>query len=259
MSHQHLENFSGHRHLVIWLTARTAVSTRLFIKENMSRYYTTTRFRPECPTCGNALGHLEESYKRLQEQGKTPHQALEALGIQRPCCRVRALWPVVLPIGGFFLPYHEAAMQNYLGFKEVAPAPNLVILSLRRAVTGEYFLVSHVDEQGFIGKITEAGHHEPTEVTIKVAGEERNVVMKDESELTKECEVRIQTEPGEISRGFPFQIRQFNRGIEVDRVRSWFDLAPTQDKPDVIQGVEPDLEELMAQEIDEEPLVATME
>lgn len=229
----------------------------------MSRYYTTTRFRPECPTCGNALGHLEESYKRLQEQGKTPYQALEALGVQRPCCRVRALWPVVLPIGGFFLPHHEASMQNYLGFKEVAPPPNLVVLSLRRAVTGEYFLVSHVDEQGFVGKIVEGGLHEPTEIVVKTAGEERRIAMRDEAELVRECEVRIQTEPGEITRGFPFQIRQFNRDIEVDRVRSWFDLAPTDDKPEVVHAVEPNIDELlaMAEEpvSDEEQLVATGE
>lgn len=223
----------------------------------MSRYYTSTRFRPECPTCGNALGHLEESYKRLQEQGKTPHQALEALGVQRPCCRVRALWPVVLPIGGFFLPHGEAAMQNYLGIKEAAPAPNLVVLSLRRAVTGEYFLVSHVDEKGFVGRVVEGGHHEPTEIVVKSSGSDRRIVVGDEFQLTKGCEVRVQTEPGEISRGFPFQIRQFNRGIEVDRVRSWFDLAPQE--VEVVRGAEPSLEELMAIDSDEEQLVATAE
>src|SRR5690349_15003065 len=117
----------------------------------MARYYTSTRIRPQCPTCGNNLGQIEESFKRLQEQGKSPAQALDALGVERPCCRVRALWPVVLPLGGFYLPHHEAAMLNYLGLKEPTPQPNLVVLSLKKAATGEYFVISHADKDGFIG------------------------------------------------------------------------------------------------------------
>ncbi len=227
----------------------------------MSRYYTSTRFRPECPTCGNKLGQLEESFKRLQEQGKTPHEALESLGITRPCCRVRALWPVVLPLGGFYLPHHEAAMLNYLGFKEATPQPNLVILSLKRAVTGEYFLVSHVDAGGFIGKIANTMTHEPTEIVIKGSGEQRRVVMSEDLNLTRECAIRVQTEPGEITRGFPFETRAFRRDIEVDQVRSYFDLAPPEDQEaEVISGAEPKLEELMqaeAMDFADEPLVAT--
>lgn len=192
----------------------------------MAQYYTSTRFRPECPTCGNKLGQLEESYKRLLEQGKTPHDALDSLGIQRPCCRVRALWPVVIPIGGFYIPHHEASMLNYLGLKEAAPQPNLVVLSLVRAATGEEYIVSHVDKDGFIGQIATAKYREPTEVVIHGEGEQR-VLASNPDRLPGECTVRIQTEPGEITRGFPYETRAFRRGIAVDRVQSYFDLAPT--------------------------------
>lgn len=239
----------------------------------MAKYYTSTRFRPECPTCGNKLGQLEESFKRLQEQGKTPAQALESLGIERECCRVRALYPVVLPLGGFYLPHHEAAMLNYLGFKEPTPQPNLVVLSLRRAATGEHFLISHVDASGFIGEIANPATHEPTEIVLQGEGYQRHVVMRDETQLTNECQVRIQTEPGEISRGFPFETRAFRKDIEVDKVRSYFDLAPQEPAlpadeglvdsdidMEVVEGGEPTLAELIAAgEVEEgdEPLVTT--
>jgi DNA-directed RNA polymerase subunit N (RpoN/RPB10) len=225
----------------------------------MSRYYTSTRFRPSCPTCGNNLGQLEESFKRLQEQGKTPHEALEALGIERPCCRVRALWPVVLPLGGFYLPHHEAGMLNYLGFKEQTPQPNLAVISLRRAVTGEHFLVSHVDEKGFIGQVATPNSHQPTEVVIHGTGERKHIVLRDEEDLTQEATIRVQTEPGEITRGFPFETRAFRRDIEVDRVRSYFDLAPQEASmpDDVVQGKEVDLDDLIAaQQEDDEELIA---
>lgn len=185
----------------------------------MAKYFTSTRFRPECPTCGNKIGQLEESYKRLLEQGKTPHDALEALGIERPCCRVRALWPIVMPLGGFYLPHGEASMLNYLGIKEPTPQPNLVVMSLRRAANSEDFLVSHVDSNGFIGV-----RHEPTELVIAESGEGRKTHMQVISGLPRECEVRIQTEPGEITRGFPYETRAFRRDIQVDRVKSYFDL-----------------------------------
>lgn len=226
----------------------------------MAKYYSSTRIRPECPTCGNKIGQLEESFKRLQEQGKSPAEALEALDVQRPCCRVRVLWPVVLPVGAFYLPHHEAAMQNYLFLKEPPPQPNLVVLSLRRAATGENFIVSHVDQDGFIGEIASGALHEPTEIAIKVAGESRKIVMKDDSRLTQECSVRVQTEPGEITRGFPFETRAFRKDIEVNKIKSYFDL-PLEEQPDTIEGAPPpDIDQLIADEdyLDEdEPLVDT--
>ena len=94
--------------------------------------------------------------------------------------------------------------------------------------------------------------------------------MRDETQLTHEAEVRVQTEPGEITRGFPFETRAFRRDIEVDRVKSYFDLAPPEepnpdpereDEDDVVQGAEPQLDELIAageaEESEDEPLVAT--
>ncbi len=223
----------------------------------MSRYYTSTRFRPECPTCGNKIGQLEESFKRLQEQGKTPAEALQALGINRPCCRVRALWPVVLPLGGFYLPHHEASMLNYLGMKEPTPQPNLVILSLKRAANNHLFVNSHVDEHGFIGRIATTAPHETTDITIHSAGKDRKIVLRDECELNKECQIRVQTEPGEITRGFPFETRAFRRDIEVDRVRSYFDLPPEEEpvSPEPIPAAAPDV--YLDEGGEDEPLVAT--
>lgn len=230
----------------------------------MAKYYTSTRFRPTCPTCGNKIGQLEESYKRLMEQGKTPAAALDSLGIERPCCRVRSLWPVVMPLGAFYLPFGEASMLNYLGLKPADPQPNLVVLSLRRAATGENFIISHVDADGFIGRVATGTGHEPTEVVIGGIGETRKIVMRDSSQLAQECAVRVQTEPGEITRGFPFEIRAFRRDVQVDRVKSYFDLAPQElevPDEDIISGGEVKVEDLIAAEEnmsddEDEPLVA---
>lgn len=201
----------------------------------MAQYYSSTRFRPECPTCGTGIGQLEESYKRLLEQKKTPSDALDALGVTKPCCRARAVWSVVLPVGAFYLPHHEAGMLNYLGLKEPAPQPNLVVMSLRKAANGEHFIVSHVDKDGFIGKFEETGrggitYHDPMEMVISNPGDQRRIVVKEGTELKNECEVRVQTEPGEITRSFPFETRAFRRDIEVDKVRSYFDLAPPEEE-----------------------------
>lgn len=151
-------------------------------------------------------------------------------------------------------------MQNYSFLKEPAPQPNLVVLSLRRAATGENFIISHVDENGFIGTIASGALHEPTEIAIKGVGESRKIVMKEEDRFTHECTVRIQTEPGEITRGFPFETRSFRKDIEVDRIKSYFDL-PLEEQPDAIDGPSPpNIDALIdAEDYDDEdePLVDT--
>ncbi len=44
-------------------------------------------FPVRCFSCGKPIGHLWEKYKKLLEQGLTPKEALDKLGIKRYCCR----------------------------------------------------------------------------------------------------------------------------------------------------------------------------
>lgn len=175
-----------------------------------SKYYSSTRFRPTCPSCGKRLGELEEPYKRLLEQGKSPKEAADTLGILNPCCRTRVFWPIVLPIGGFYLPKQEATMLNYLGLKPMPPMPSMAILSLKRAVTGELYIVSHVTKNGTVGSARMSAH-EPQEMELA-------------NEYNDTCSVRVRTDPGEISLAWPYETRTYRRDIIVDRVRSYFDV-----------------------------------
>lgn len=202
--------------------------------------FAPTRFRPKCFTCGANLGDKEEAYKRLIHNGKTPAEALESLGITRPCCRIRTLWPIVLPLGGFYLPHQEAALANYQGIKEQPPMPTMVLLSLRRALTGEIYLVSHVDRAGFIGKTALTGESysrelpRPTPATSltrptlsqPLSSGERPMICPDEEFA---CSVNILTEQGEITRMFPYEVRGYQHNLQVDRVKSFFDL-PLEDQ-----------------------------
>ncbi|MEO2241178.1 MAG: DNA-directed RNA polymerase subunit N [Euryarchaeota archaeon] len=40
-----------------------------------------------CFTCGRPIAHLWEKYVELVEEGKSPKEALDELGIHRYCCR----------------------------------------------------------------------------------------------------------------------------------------------------------------------------
>ncbi|MEK6950686.1 MAG: DNA-directed RNA polymerase subunit N [Nanoarchaeota archaeon] len=40
-----------------------------------------------CFSCGKPLGHLNEEYRERLQKGETPKKALDALGIERYCCR----------------------------------------------------------------------------------------------------------------------------------------------------------------------------
>ncbi|BFI73064.1 DNA-directed RNA polymerase subunit N [Nanoarchaeota archaeon] len=40
-----------------------------------------------CFTCGKPIGHLWEKYNDLLNQGKSPKEALDELGLERVCCR----------------------------------------------------------------------------------------------------------------------------------------------------------------------------
>ncbi|RLI83969.1 DNA-directed RNA polymerase subunit N [Archaeoglobales archaeon] len=44
-------------------------------------------FPVRCFTCGKVIGHLWEEYQKKLEEGKTPKEALDELGIERYCCR----------------------------------------------------------------------------------------------------------------------------------------------------------------------------
>ena len=40
-----------------------------------------------CFSCGKPVGHLYEEYKEKVEKGEDPKKVLDALGIERYCCR----------------------------------------------------------------------------------------------------------------------------------------------------------------------------
>lgn len=40
-----------------------------------------------CFTCGKVIGHLWFKYKELIQNGKSPKEALDELGLERACCR----------------------------------------------------------------------------------------------------------------------------------------------------------------------------
>ncbi|MFH1424799.1 MAG: DNA-directed RNA polymerase subunit N [archaeon] len=40
-----------------------------------------------CFTCGKTLGSEYEQFKLLLEQGKTPKEAMDAVEVERYCCR----------------------------------------------------------------------------------------------------------------------------------------------------------------------------
>ena len=44
-------------------------------------------FPIRCFTCGAVIAHKWEKYKKLLEEGKSPKEALDTLGIKRYCCR----------------------------------------------------------------------------------------------------------------------------------------------------------------------------
>ncbi len=44
-------------------------------------------FPVRCFSCGAIIGHLYQEYRNKMEEGKTPKEALDELGITRYCCR----------------------------------------------------------------------------------------------------------------------------------------------------------------------------
>eukprot|EP00792_Barthelona_sp_PAP020_P014265 TRINITY_DN9973_c0_g1_i1.p1 TRINITY_DN9973_c0_g1~~TRINITY_DN9973_c0_g1_i1.p1 ORF type:complete len:69 (+),score=15.70 TRINITY_DN9973_c0_g1_i1:38-244(+) len=49
-----------------------------------------------CFTCGKVIGHLWEDYSRMYQQNKSAQQALDALHVERYCCRRMLLTHVEL-------------------------------------------------------------------------------------------------------------------------------------------------------------------
>ena len=85
-------------------------------------YYVGVR----CHTCGKVLGDKQIPYENLlqtvnQETGSyyTPEEAMDALKLNRYCCRMRLMAPGQLPLGSALLEPIETSLSNlYL-------APNL--------------------------------------------------------------------------------------------------------------------------------------
>jgi len=40
-----------------------------------------------CMSCGKPVGHLWEDYQEAVKKGQKPKDALDKLGLTRPCCR----------------------------------------------------------------------------------------------------------------------------------------------------------------------------
>lgn len=65
-----------------------------------------TLFPVRCYTCGKVLGNLQRRYDMMIDSGKSVKDALDELGIVRPCCRTRSMSPITIyknrntPIGG---------------------------------------------------------------------------------------------------------------------------------------------------------------
>jgi len=51
-----------------------------------------------------------------------------------------------------------------------------------------------------------------------------------EGDINEDGGVRVQTEPGEISRSMPYETRVFRKDIQVDKIRSYFDIPLPEDK-----------------------------
>lgn len=56
-----------------------------------------------CISCGKILAtlRLQNQYDYLLDQGFSPEEALDQLGINKYCCRTRILSPQVLPLGSY--------------------------------------------------------------------------------------------------------------------------------------------------------------
>ncbi len=61
-------------------------------------------FPVRCFTCGAVIGHLWEEYKKKLEEGKSPKEALDELGIERYCCRRMFLT-------------HKSVIEEFAGFR----------------------------------------------------------------------------------------------------------------------------------------------
>lgn len=44
-------------------------------------------FPIRCFTCGSVIGQLYDDYSKQVKEGKNPGKALDAMGIERYCCR----------------------------------------------------------------------------------------------------------------------------------------------------------------------------
>lgn len=44
-----------------------------------------------CPTCNKVIGHLHSKYLQMLKEGISPEDALNQLGLNRYCCRVRTI------------------------------------------------------------------------------------------------------------------------------------------------------------------------
>ena len=64
-----------------------------------------------CFTCGKVLAIYKDSFYDLLKQGLTPKEALDRLGLERYCCRMRAIsYPQMAP--GYLIPQEESNLVS---------------------------------------------------------------------------------------------------------------------------------------------------
>lgn len=116
----------------------------------------------QCPTCGSPkISMLNKKYQQLLEEGYTPYEAFNKLGIQRVCCRKEMQFPPQRPIEWYPNPYEyrknirEKQIEQKVG--KLTRNPLVVVAEPRerevvRIVEGEKNPTYYYDKEGNIKK-----------------------------------------------------------------------------------------------------------
>jgi len=75
-----------------------------------------------CFTCGKVLGNLEARRTKLLQEGKTPKEALDALGLTRACCRTVMI--TYIDMSDMLLEPQERKIVKKRKFIETSLRPN---------------------------------------------------------------------------------------------------------------------------------------
>lgn len=88
-----------------------------------------TLFPVRCFTCGTVIGQFQNTYEQMIDQGYSPKDAMDALGIHHECCRANVLNPIQLP------PNIQPQIEGYESFlapQVVSGASNITLQPTER-------------------------------------------------------------------------------------------------------------------------------